>query len=99
MEEMSLVAPAHNPPYIKAMRLLAAAATWEEKATLPDPSRLPEAITALASQDFQILNQGQQRPGAGRTLEARFTRHRGLKPSLRLLCFLLFRTECLRLTL
>jgi len=23
MEEMSLVAPAHNPPYIKAMRLLA----------------------------------------------------------------------------
>lgn len=70
---------------IKAMRRLAAAATWEEHATLPRLAELPEAITSLPSQDFEILKQGQPGSGGGRRLEARFTRpyqsHASIGPS------------------
>lgn len=70
---------------IKAMRRLAAAAKWEEHATLPRLTELPEAITALPSQDFEILKQGEPGSGGGRRLEARFTRpyqsHGSIGPS------------------
>lgn len=70
---------------IKAMRRLAAAANWEESATLPRLAQLPEAITSLPSQDFEILKQGQPGSGSGRRLEARFTRpyqsHGSIGPS------------------
>lgn len=70
---------------IKAMRRLSAAARWEEHATLPRLTELPEAITSLPSQDFEILKQGQPGSGGGRRLEARFTRpyqsHGSIGPS------------------
>src|SRR4051794_9260022 len=43
---------------IKAMRLLADAARWEEKATLPSLSDLSNTITSLPSQDSEIWKQG-----------------------------------------
>src|SRR6185369_482702 len=36
---------------IKAMRALVRVATWNEPATLPDISKLPEALRALPAQD------------------------------------------------
>lgn len=41
---------------IKAMRVLAEAARWQETAQLPDELHLPEALRALASQDTTILD-------------------------------------------
>jgi nicotinate dehydrogenase subunit B len=70
---------------IKAMRLLADAARWEEKATLPSLSDLSNTITSLPSQDSEIWKQGQPGSGGGRKLEARFTRpyqsHGSIGPS------------------
>ncbi|MGF6229497.1 nicotinate dehydrogenase subunit B [Inquilinus ginsengisoli] len=71
---------------VKAMRLLAAAAQWQEDATLPDQDRLPEALLALPAQDFPILEQYGATPAApGRTLEARYSRpyllHGSIGPS------------------
>lgn len=71
---------------VKAMRLLAAAAQWQEEATLPDQDRLPEALLALPAQDFPILEQYGATPSApGRTLEARYSRpylmHGSIGPS------------------
>jgi CO/xanthine dehydrogenase Mo-binding subunit len=71
---------------VKAMRLLAAAAQWQEDATLPDQDRLPEALLALPAQDFPILEQyGATPTGPGRTLEARYSRpyllHGSIGPS------------------
>lgn len=70
---------------IKAMRRLAATASWEEHAALPRLAELPEAVTSLPSQDFEILKQGQPGSGGGRRLEARFTRpyqsHGSIGPS------------------
>lgn len=70
---------------IKAMRLLAAAAQWEEDARLPDPSRLPEALLALPAQDFPILDRRAAVVPSGRTLEARYSRpyllHGSIGPS------------------
>ncbi len=71
---------------VKAMRLLAAAAQWQEDATLPDQDRLPEALLALPAQDFPILERYGATPSAsGRTLEARYSRpyllHGSIGPS------------------
>jgi CO/xanthine dehydrogenase Mo-binding subunit len=71
---------------VKAMRLLAAAAQWQEDATLPDQDWLPEALLALPAQDFPILEQYGATPAApGRTLEARYSRpylmHGSIGPS------------------
>lgn len=71
---------------IKAMRLLAAAAQWQEDATLPDQARLPEALLALPAKDFPILERYGATPSTpGRTLEARYTRpyllHGSIGPS------------------
>ncbi|MGO4122925.1 molybdopterin cofactor-binding domain-containing protein [Inquilinus sp. YAF38] len=70
---------------VKAMRLLAAAAQWQENATLPDQDRLPEALLALPAQDFPILDRHDAAVPAGRTLEARYSRpyllHGSIGPS------------------
>ena len=71
---------------IRAMRLLAAAAQWQEDATLPDQVRLPEALLALPAKDFPILERYGATPSTpGRTLEARYTRpyllHGSIGPS------------------
>jgi nicotinate dehydrogenase subunit B len=71
---------------IKAMRLLAAAAQWQEDATLPDQARLPEALLALPAQDFTILDRHDTPvPAGGRTVKARYTRpyllHGSIGPS------------------
>ncbi|WP_369725680.1 molybdopterin cofactor-binding domain-containing protein [Bradyrhizobium sp. LLZ17] len=71
---------------VEAMRLLTAAARWDEKSGLPTLSDLPNAILSLPSQDSEILRQGQ--PGSssgGRKLEARYTKpyhaHGSIGPS------------------
>jgi nicotinate dehydrogenase subunit B len=70
---------------IKAMRLLAAAARWEEKPSLPALSDLPNTIISLSSEDSEIFKQGQAGGGDERKLEARFTRpyqsHGSIGPS------------------
>lgn len=71
---------------IKAMRLLAAAAQWQEDSRLPDQARLPEALLALPAQDFAILDRHDApAPAGGRTVEARYTKpyllHGSIGPS------------------
>ena len=71
---------------VKAMRLLAAAAQWQEDAKLPDQARLPEALLALPAKDFPILERYGATPSSpGQTLEARYTRpyllHGSIGPS------------------
>lgn len=70
---------------VKAMRLLAAAAQWQEDATLPDQTRLPEALLALPAKDFPILDRHDAAVPAGRTLEASYSRpyllHGSIGPS------------------
>ncbi|MGO1074886.1 molybdopterin cofactor-binding domain-containing protein [Inquilinus sp. CA228] len=70
---------------VKAMRLLAAAAQWQEDTTLPDQTRLPEALLALPARDFPILDRRDAAAPAGRTLEARYSRpyllHGSIGPS------------------
>ncbi|WP_342241079.1 xanthine dehydrogenase family protein molybdopterin-binding subunit [Inquilinus sp. OTU3971] len=71
---------------VKAMRLLAAAAQWQEEANLPDQSRLPEVLLALPAKDFTILERYGATPSTpGRTLEARYSRpyllHGSIGPS------------------
>ncbi|MFE0757623.1 molybdopterin cofactor-binding domain-containing protein [Inquilinus sp. NPDC058860] len=70
---------------IKAMRLLAAAAQWEEDAQLPDQSRLAEALLALPARDLPILDRRAAVAPSGRTLEARYSRpyllHGSIGPS------------------
>ncbi|WP_187436801.1 xanthine dehydrogenase family protein molybdopterin-binding subunit [Bradyrhizobium rifense] len=71
---------------VKAMRLLAAAARWDEKSALPRLSDLPNAILSLPSQDSEILRQGQpESSSGGRKLEAKYTKpyhsHGSIGPS------------------
>ncbi|WP_221938288.1 molybdopterin cofactor-binding domain-containing protein [Mycobacterium sp. KBS0706] len=71
---------------VKAMRLLAAAAQWQEDSTLPDQARLPEALLALPAKDFPILERYGATPSTpGRTLEASYSRpyllHGSIGPS------------------
>ncbi|HET7730035.1 MAG TPA: molybdopterin cofactor-binding domain-containing protein [Usitatibacter sp.] len=60
---------------VKAMRLLVAAARWDERKTLPDMNRLPAVLAALPSQDIIVAEKGAAAAGAGRTLEATYSRH------------------------
>jgi len=71
---------------VKAMRMLAMAAQWDESAQLPDQARLPEALQALPVQDFAILDRHDSAPPtSGRTLEASYSRpylsHGSIGPS------------------
>ena len=70
---------------IKAMRALAETAEWQEKPSLPDETRLPAAVTALAAQTETIHNKGGPVTGAKTTLEATYTRpyimHGSIGPS------------------
>lgn len=70
---------------VKAMRLLAATAQWQEDTRLPDQARLPEALLALPAKDFAILDRHDAPAPAGRTLEARYSRpyllHGSIGPS------------------
>ncbi len=61
---------------IKAMRALGLAARWEERAALPDQSRLKEALLALPSQDQVILDKHElaARNAASKTLQAAYSR-------------------------
>jgi nicotinate dehydrogenase subunit B len=70
---------------IEAMRALAAAAHWQERASLPGAADLPAQLMALPSQDITVLDR--RNPGAEsvRTLEATYTRpylaHGSIGPS------------------
>lgn len=70
---------------IKAMRALADAAEWQEKPSLPDETKLPAAVTALAAQTETIHNKGGAVTDAKTTLEATFTKpyimHGSIGPS------------------
>ncbi|MGK9168356.1 molybdopterin-dependent oxidoreductase [Inquilinus limosus] len=71
---------------IKAMRMLAAAAQWQEQAALPDQARLPEALLALPARDFPILDRHDAvAPTSDKVLEASYSRpyllHGSIGPS------------------
>ncbi|HKA40307.1 MAG TPA: molybdopterin cofactor-binding domain-containing protein, partial [Burkholderiales bacterium] len=69
---------------IGAMRALAKAAQWDERAALPDAKHLYEHILRLPSQDFVIHEAGKSAAGAG-MLEAEYRRpyqmHASIGPS------------------
>jgi nicotinate dehydrogenase subunit B len=69
---------------IEAMRALAAAARWQEKAKLPKASELPSFLMSLPAQDITVLDQ-RQPSTAAKTLEATYTRpylmHGSIGPS------------------
>jgi CO/xanthine dehydrogenase Mo-binding subunit len=70
---------------IKAMRALAAAAKWNEKAGLPSQNDLPRVITGLPSKDSVIFEVSDPAVSGQRTLEATYTRpyqsHGSIGPS------------------
>jgi CO/xanthine dehydrogenase Mo-binding subunit len=58
---------------VKALRRLRSGAKWREAKSLPDPSRLADAMLAMKTEDVVV----EERSGAGaalRTLEATYTR-------------------------
>jgi CO/xanthine dehydrogenase Mo-binding subunit len=69
---------------IQAMRALAAAAQWEEAATLPDPDKLYDTLLSLPSKADVIAEQGHPDP-AGKRLQATYKRpyqiHGSIGPS------------------
>jgi CO/xanthine dehydrogenase Mo-binding subunit len=71
---------------IKAMRALAAAAQWEERATLPDSNDLPAVLRSLERQVGTVAEEGSPTlPAGAKVLRARFTRpyqiHGSIGPS------------------
>jgi CO/xanthine dehydrogenase Mo-binding subunit len=69
---------------IQAMRALAAAARWDEEASLPDPAGIYETLLALPSTPDVIAEKGRREP-AGKRLEATYRRpyqiHGSIGPS------------------
>jgi CO/xanthine dehydrogenase Mo-binding subunit len=67
------------------MRALAAAARWEEAATLPDQTDLPAVLQGLEREVGVVSESGSPAIGAGKTFEATFTRpyqiHGSIGPS------------------
>jgi CO/xanthine dehydrogenase Mo-binding subunit len=59
---------------VKAMRMLATAARWNEKPGLPRQLDLAAAILALPAQDTAILDRRQEGVSPAKTLEASYTR-------------------------
>ena len=80
-------------PAIKAERALAAAATWSETATLPDPKSILETIRALPARDIPILTWSNPAAAPAKQLQARYTRpylmHGAIGPS----CAVAHRTD------
>jgi CO/xanthine dehydrogenase Mo-binding subunit len=70
---------------VKAMRMLAAAARWNETPGLPRQHNLAAAILALPAQDTTILDRRQEGVAPAKTLEATYTRpyqaHGSIGPS------------------
>jgi nicotinate dehydrogenase subunit B len=70
---------------VKAMKALAAAATWQETARLPSQDDISDALLGLQSQDSVILEQGDTAAAGQTTLEATYTRpyqsHGSIGPS------------------
>ncbi len=70
---------------IKAMRLLAALAQWEENPSLPNEADLPAAIMGLPAQDIAVLDRGQPGSASANKIEATYTRpylsHGSIGPS------------------
>jgi CO/xanthine dehydrogenase Mo-binding subunit len=70
---------------VAAMRALAAAARWEEAATLPDQTDLPAVLQGLEREVGVVSESGSPAIGAGKTFEATFTRpyqiHGSIGPS------------------
>jgi nicotinate dehydrogenase subunit B len=59
---------------VQAMRALAAAARWQESPTLPSHAHLHEALLALPSQDYTILDRHDTAVEASRSVTATYTR-------------------------
>ena len=70
---------------IKAMRALAAAAKWEETATLPDEATVLDTLRALPARDIPILTWKADAGAPVKRLKARYTRpylmHGAIGPS------------------
>ena len=70
---------------IKAMRALAAAAKWQESATLPDEATISDTIRSLPSRDIAVLTCTAPAGAAAKRLRARYTRpylmHGAIGPS------------------
>jgi CO/xanthine dehydrogenase Mo-binding subunit len=70
---------------VKAMRVLAAAAVWQESAVLPDQTRMTDALLALRAEDHTILDRHDAAPTSGTTVEAAYSRsylsHGSIGPS------------------
>jgi len=70
---------------VKAMRVLAMAAAWQEDAKLPDPARMSETLLALPAQDFTILDRHEGGAATGTTVAATYSRpylsHGSIGPS------------------
>jgi CO/xanthine dehydrogenase Mo-binding subunit len=70
---------------ITAWRALAAAAQWNERATLPTQARLYEELVAQPSQDITLVDRGGGAAAGARTLSARYLRpyqiHGSIGPS------------------
>ena len=70
---------------IEAMRALAAAARWNETATLPDANGLGAFLTGLPAQDITVLDRSQSAASGAKTLSASYSRpylsHGSIGPS------------------
>lgn len=69
-------------PVILAMRALAASASWEQTATLPDSEHLYEALAALPADEHVILDKHAATAPAVQTVEAQFRRRYQLHGSI-----------------
>jgi nicotinate dehydrogenase subunit B len=70
---------------IEAMRALAAAARWQETATLPNGETLADFLKAQSAQDITVLDARAVSPAAAKSLSATYTRgylaHGSIGPS------------------
>ena len=70
---------------VKAMRALAAAAKWQETASLPDQATLADTIRSLPARDIPVLTRKAQAATPVKRLQARYTRpylmHGAIGPS------------------
>jgi nicotinate dehydrogenase subunit B len=70
---------------VKAMRALAASATWQEHASLPDQTRAPQLIRSLPAHDIPVLSWTNPAAPAAVRLNATYTRpyqmHGAIGPS------------------
>jgi CO/xanthine dehydrogenase Mo-binding subunit len=70
---------------VKAMRMLARAATWDEPETLPDIAQLPDALRALSKEDGVVADSKTEPGAAAKEYEAWYTRpyqmHGSIGPS------------------